>query len=176
MLQAWDEFKKDKRNKLDVQQFEFRLEDNLFALQCEIATRTYQHGEYYPFRIRDPKPRLIHKALVRDRIVHHLLFRALEPIFEPTFIHHSYSCRRDKGTHKGVAALATMARATQQRYGKCFALKCDIAKFFHSIDHTILIDIISKKVVDADVLWLIRAVVNSFSTNHNPAGFARERE
>ena len=102
ILFAWDEFKKGKREKRDVQEFEYRLEDNLFALYHELNEKRYRHHSYRAFYIQDPKVRLIHKATVKDRIVHHLLYRCLNPIFEQAFIFDSYSCRKDKGTHRAV--------------------------------------------------------------------------
>ncbi len=88
--------------------FERHLEENLFALQRELAAGTYRHGLYSAFRICDPKQRQIHKATVRDRIMHHAVFSNLHPLFEPTFIAHSFSCRKKKGTHKAVDALERM--------------------------------------------------------------------
>ncbi|MEW5907964.1 MAG: reverse transcriptase domain-containing protein [Patescibacteria group bacterium] len=79
---AWREFRKGKRNKSDVQEFEFNLEDNLFQLHQELKTKTYQHSHYIPFNICDPKPRKIHKAIVKDRVLHHAVFRILYPIFD----------------------------------------------------------------------------------------------
>ena len=164
LLNAWDEFKKEKRNKLDVQEFEFRLEDNLFQLHRDLETKKYRHGKYKGFFIHDPKIRQIHKAEVGDRIVHHIIFKHLNPIFEPTFIADSYSCRKDKGTHKGIKRLEVFARKVYQTYGSCFVLKCDIKKFFPSLDHKILLDIIGRRVKDQDVLWLLKTVIDSFAS------------
>ena len=117
------------------------------------------------FLLRDPKLRRIHKASVRDRVLHHAIFKVLNPIFEPTFIPASFSCRIDKGTHKGVKYLAHTLRAVSKNgIGHCFALKCDIRKFFDSIDHDTLLGILEKRVVDPDTRWLMREVVESFTT------------
>jgi retron-type reverse transcriptase len=162
LLNAWDEFKKGKRNKLDVQEFEFQLEDNLFRLHRDLINKRYGHGQYKGFYIRDPKIRRIHKAQVRDRIVHHTISQHLNPIFEPTFIADSYSCRKNKGTHRGIKRLEVFARKVYQTYGHCFVLKCDIKKFFPTLNHRILLDIISRRIKDQDVLWLIKTIVESF--------------
>lgn len=68
LFSAWDKFKSDKRNKRDVQQFEWNLEQNIFQLRRDLANKIYKHGPYARFYIRDPKQRRIHKALVRDRV------------------------------------------------------------------------------------------------------------
>jgi len=78
---AWREFKKDKQAKFDVQIFERFLEDNIFSIHEELENKTYRHRPYETFHIRDPKHRIISKAAVRDRLVHHLVFRKLYGIF-----------------------------------------------------------------------------------------------
>ena len=165
---AWDEFKKGKREKLDVQEFEFHLEENLFQLNRELKNKTYRHGSYKSFLIQDPKERHIHKATVRDRILHHAVFNTLNPVFESTFIPHSFSCRIDKGTHKGVNQLASFLRKASKNNRKvCFALKCDIKKFFDTIDHQILISIIKKRIKDKKALWLIEEIIESFASQYS---------
>lgn len=163
LLEAWDEFKVDKRKKIDVQIFERNLADNLFALHEDLIKRRYCHGEYFSFYIRDPKIRLIHKATVRDRIVHHAVFRALNPLFEPSFIFDSYSCREQKGTHRAVERLRQFANKVYRRYRYCHVLKCDIRSFFHSIDHATLLWIIARRVKDTDMLLLINILITSFA-------------
>ena len=173
LLKAWDKFKKEKREKIDVQIFEYHLEDNLFRLHRDLIHKRYRHGNYIGFYIRDPKVRHIHKAEVRDRIIHHLVFQSLNPIFEPTFIPDSYSCRKEKGTHRAVKRLRMFARKINQTYGSCFILKCDIKKFFPTIDHQILLDIISRRIKDKDVLWLVRIIIESFSSEFSKNGEAK---
>lgn len=93
---------KGKRNKLYTARFNFNLENELWRLQEELATGQYQPGRYYQFIVYEPKQRLISAAPYRDRVVHHALHNILEPIFEPTFIHHSYATRKGKGTHAAI--------------------------------------------------------------------------
>jgi RNA-directed DNA polymerase len=162
---AWTEFRCDKGKKFDVQRFEFSLEQNIFQLHNDLKNKTYRHGPYSSFYIRDPKVRHIHKAIVRDRVLHHAIFRILNPIFEPTFIPTSFSCRIGKGTHKGVLALESMVRKESKNCTRqCLALKCDIKKFFASIDHEILFGLCKKRICDAEAVWLIDEVIRSYST------------
>ena len=136
LFMAWDEFKKGKTKKKDVRLFEWHLETNIFKLHRELKNKTYRHSVYHSFNICDPKPRNIHKAYVRDRVLHHAIFQVLYPIFEASFISASFSCREDYGTHKGVQYLQNKLRkVTQNGRISCFALKCDIRKFFDTIDH-----------------------------------------
>lgn len=166
LLQAWEEFKVGKRNKSDVQLFERNLENNLFSLQRALKEKTYQHASYTAFNIYDPKFRHIHKAIVRDRIVHHGVVSLIEPLFDKTFIYDSYSCRDNKGTHKAVTRLAIFIRKVSKNYTRnCFVLKLDIKKFFASVDQAILFECIKKRVDDQNLLCLIKNILGSFSND-----------
>jgi len=171
LFQAWKEFKNGKQNKKDVQLFERFLEDNIFLLHHQLERQTYQHGKYETFHIHDPKHRIISKATVRDRIVHHLVFKKLYALFDPSFIFHCYSSREGKGTHLGVRNLAKCLRQESRNYTRqVFALKCDIKKFFASILHKKLLQLIECKINDKKLLWLIEEVVGSFSSPETALG------
>lgn len=162
LFQAWNEFKKGKKRRIDVQGFERNLEDNLFGLQGKLAIKTYKHGNYSEFFVHDPKQRHIHKARVADRIIHHLLYKYLYELFNPSFIHDSYSCRLGKGTHIAVGRLENFTRIVSKNYTKnCWALKLDIKKFFASVDHQILKHLLRKKIKDQDILWLLDEIIGS---------------
>lgn len=163
LFSAWQEFSCGKRKKQDVQEFEFNLEDNLFALHRELKTKTYQHHKYTAFKVYDPKLREIHKAIVRDRVLHHAIFRSLYPVFDLTFIFDSYSCRIEKGTHCAILRLRQFAnKASGNNCKNIFALKCDIKKFFDSVDQNILLEIIKKKISGTETLWLLEKIISSF--------------
>src|SRR3989344_2750257 len=99
---AWNEFIRGKRMKKDITTFSLHLSENIFKLHEELQTKTYRHGPYRAFNISDPKPRSIHKASVRDRLLHHAIYRILYPFFDRRFIADSYSCRVGKGTHRAL--------------------------------------------------------------------------
>jgi len=159
------EFVGGKNGKKDVQEFALRLMENLLTLHQELSDGSYRHGEYYAFNVSDPKPRNIHKATVRDRIVHRALYRKLYPFFDKTFISDSYSCRIGKGTHKAGKRFVSFARKIGKNNTKTvWVLKCDIRKFFASIDHEILKKILKKYISDERILNLLDNVIGSFST------------
>lgn len=163
LLLAWQEFIKGKRNKKDVQEFSFNLMDNILSLHQDLINHTYKHGGYQAFNIYDPKPRDIHKASVRDRLVHHAIHRILYPFFNKTFISDSFSCRLKKGTHKAINRFHSFAnKVSENNTRTCWILKCDIRKFFASISHKILIRILRGYITDYRILWLLREVINSF--------------
>jgi RNA-directed DNA polymerase len=166
---AWDEFKHGKRGRKDVMIFERNLEDNIFSLYENLSTKKYHHQPYQTFHIWDPKHRIINKAAVRDRIIHHLIFKYLEKILQPIFFYHSYSCQIGKGSHKSVANLRVALKEISQNYTfPVWSLKMDIKKFFASIDHEILLRLLEKRVYNPDVRWLLTEIINSFSTPGRP--------
>jgi len=168
LLQAWKEFKKCKNAKVDVAEFEFNLEDNLFLLHQELANKTYKPNLYQAFFVYDPKKRHIHKAIVQDRVLHQAVFRILYPIFDKHFIFNSYSSRIKKGTHKASKKLFVVLKKESKNWSlPVFALKCDIRKFFDSIDHHILFELMKKKVFDIDALWLVNEILKSFEKHPN---------
>src|SRR3989344_5208827 len=168
LLMAWSEFLAGKRSRKDVQEFQLHIMDNILFLHFDLENRIYKHGGYLAFNISDPKPRSIHKAIVRDRLLHHAIYRILYPYFDKKFISDSYSCRLNKGTHKAIERFKKFARKVSKNNTKtCWVLKCDIKKFFANIDHEILKQILEKHIQDKNIIWLLSQVINSFYTQLN---------
>lgn len=161
---AWARFSDGKRSKADVMVFEYRLEDNLFSLRDSLLSGEYCHDPYKPFTIYDPKQRRIHKATVRDRVVHQAIVNVIEPLFERRFIYDSYSCRVSKGTHAAVERLRTFLRqASRNNTRTVYALKCDVRKYFASVEHRILISLLGQRITDAPTIKLLENIIGSFS-------------
>jgi retron-type reverse transcriptase len=162
---AWREFLVGKKGKCDVQIFARDLADNILALHEDLSNKTYEHGGYESFYVNDPKRRHIHKAAVRDRLLHHAVYRILYPFFEKTFIADSFSCRLGKGTHRAINRFRAMARKVGRNHTRTvWVLKCDIKKFFASIDHVILLGILKEYISDKKIIWLLENIVGSFRT------------
>jgi len=168
ILEAWKEFVVGKHDRRDVQEFERNLMTNIFSLHRELVTKTYTHSAYRAFKIADPKQRDIHKASIRDRLLHYAIYRKLYPFFERVFIADSYSCRNNKGTHKAIRRFSTFCYAVSKNNTKTvWVLKCDIKKFFASIDHDVLMNILQARISDSGIRWLLTTTINSFySTRH----------
>lgn len=163
LLAAWGEFVKGKKQRKDVQEFERDLMANIISLHDDLKDKTYKHSAYEAFNISDPKPRNIHKAKVRDRLLHHAIYRKLYPFFNRTFIADSYSCRFGKGTHKAIERfIAFVQKVSKNNTRTVWVLKCDVRKFFASVDQKILILIIKEYVADQYVVALISEIVGSF--------------
>jgi retron-type reverse transcriptase len=145
---------KGKKSKPRVAAFIRNLENEIIALENELLSRTYRPRPYRTFKIHDPKERMICAADFRDRVVHHALCAALEPIFERLSIFDSYACRKDKGHH------AAVRRAQYFMNRHPYFLKLDIHKFFDSVDHGILKSQLRSRIKDPDFIWLLDAFVD----------------
>lgn len=134
----------NKRNTQSQVRFERNLVANLLALYHDIASGRYRVGRSMCFIVERPVKREIFAASFRDRIVHHLLFRWLSPVFEPLLIHDAYSCRKGKGTLFGIRRLEHHIRSVSRNFTEpCWILKLDIEGYFMHIDRARLYDIIS---------------------------------
>lgn len=124
-----------KEEQKDIQEFSLCLMDKIFSLHNDLKNQTYKHGGYHAFKISDTKPRDIHKASIRDRLVHHALYRILYPFFDKTFIADSYSCRIEKGTHKAIMRFELFAGKVSRNYisdRKILALLDEVIESFQT--------------------------------------------
>ena len=154
LIWAAEQAQRCKRFRDEVLAFNYNLEANLHRLRQELVEKTYRPGEYRTFVIFEPKRRFISAAPYRDRVVHHALCNAIEPIFNATFIDSCYANRLGKGTHKALDHFVKLAR--QYRY----ILRADIEKYFPSIDHMILKEKIRRKIKCPETLWLIELILD----------------
>lgn len=140
-----------------IAKFAVNLEENILQISQELKGGTYQFGPYRSFFVHEPKTRLIESAWFRDRVVHHALHEVLETIYDPIFIEHTYACRSGRGHHAAMLKLHQWMQGDPNRY----FLKCDIKKIFPSIDRTILIGIISRKIKDTRLLNCIENLIHT---------------
>lgn len=146
--------------------FERELEDNLIKLQHELLSHEYRLSGYRTFPVHEPKTRTI-TALInhRDRVVQQALMDVLEPIFEQSFISHSYACRAGKGTHAGSDKAQQMMRECLRQHSTLFALKADVHRYFASVQHDRLKALIRRKISCRKTLWLTDTIIDSY---HEP--------
>lgn len=129
-------------------------------MEEELKNKAYRPSRSILFAARKPKLREIFAADFRDRVVHHVLVDYLERIYEPIFIHDSYACRKDKGTHAAIMRLQNFLRKVSKNGRvKAYYLQLDIKDFFTSIDKSILFTLIKKKVINYDILWLAAKII-----------------
>lgn len=130
-----------KTSMVNVQRFEQNLEGNLAAIRRSLVEGSFRTAPYHSKMIHVPKTRVIYVLpFAPDRIVQHALLNILEPIWDGLMIDDSYACRIGKGQHSGSRRTMEFVR----RYKYC--LKADVSKFYPSIDHDVLFEIIRKKI------------------------------
>lgn len=155
ILTAAKKAQKGKRFRDNVLDFNYHLEAELAQLQAELTNKTYKPGSYRTFYIKEPKLRMISAAPYEDRVVHHALCNVILPLIEPTFIADSYANRVGFGTHKALRRFTEFARNSR------YILQCDIQKYFPSIDHEILKNLLRRKIKCPDTLWLIDTIIDN---------------
>jgi RNA-directed DNA polymerase len=146
---------KAKRGKPEVADFELHLERRLLQIQEQLAHNTWAHQPYFSFEIQDPKRRWVSAAAFADRVVHHALVRAIEPLFEAHFLPHSFANRKGYGTHRAIA------QAQQHASALPYTLQCDLKQFFASVDHAILHNLLAKKIPCQRTLKLAKIILAS---------------
>ena len=145
--------------------FNTGLHGNLEELHEELADKTYKPGPYTVFYVDDYKRRRIMAPDFRDHVVHHTVCRFLDQFYEPVFIHDSYACRKGRGTHRGFERLGKFLN----KYGRqSYFMKCDVTKYFYSIDHHTLKNILRKKIVDEEFRWLLECIIGSHREDLKP--------
>lgn len=158
LYRAYEKSRKRKARKYGVKLFEKELKGNIEKLHSELTTGTYRTSEYGVFMIYDPKEREVYRLPFRDRIVHHAIMNILEPIWVSVFISQTYSCIKGRGIH---AVLTALKRDLKDIQNTQYCLKLDIRKFYPSIDHEVLKEIVRKKIKDTRLLNLLNEIIDS---------------
>jgi retron-type reverse transcriptase len=165
LLLASQKAQKGKRYRESTLSFNFDLERNLIKLHDELLAKTYEPGPYRDFIVEDSKKRLISAAPYRDRVVHHAIMNVIEPLLDRRFIFDTYACRKEKGTH------AALLRFREFLGNHKYVLKCDIRKYFQTMDHGILMEKLCNRIADKDTLWLLEKIVESRDSNGDMLAF-----
>lgn len=155
LLQASHDAKRGRIDRAYVQMFECHREKELLRLREELYSETYHPGAYKEFYIIEPKKRMISAAPYRDRVVHHAVCNIIGPLFERSFIADSFANQVDKGVHRAVDRYQHFAKKNR------FVLKCDIRKYFPSIDHCILKQIIRRRIACQPTLRLLDTIIDN---------------
>jgi retron-type reverse transcriptase len=155
---------KGKRYRWESLKFKKNLEENLIILQNDLVWDSYKPELYRQFFVYEPKKRLIAAPSFRDRIVHHALIQAVNPIFENRFVNECFACRVGRGTHAAMRHVERCARTAQKSWGNYYVLKCDVSKYFPSVDHAILKSVIQRNIADKKVMNLIDVIIRSYES------------
>jgi len=167
LLTAYHAAARHKHGKRACFNFERRLAFNLESLYCELRDGIYQPMPYYTFEVFEPKRRTIYAPAFRDLVVQHAIYAVANPIFDRTFIDHSYACRKGMGTHKAADYAQAALRAVPH---DSYTLKTDVRKFFYRIDRGILRTLIERKIKDNRFVGLMMAFADHGESVGIPIG------
>lgn len=155
LLAAWRAYRSGKRRRPAVARFEMRCEERLLTLSQAVLEGSYRHGPYRLLEIYDPKPRLIAVARVEDRVLHRSIYDRLAPRFNRSLIADTYACLPGRGSHRAVLRFLEL----QRRFGHLMHL--DVERYFPSVDHELLLDLLAPRLRDRRVIDLLAAVLAS---------------
>lgn len=150
--------RRQKGHQRGIREFDKDHAGNLQALHESLVDGTYRTSAYRTFLIYEPKEREIFMLPYKDRIVHHAIMNLLESILVPTFTADTYSCVKGKGVHKANEAVK---RALKDVAGTQYCLKMDIRKFYPSVNHDVLKQLIRRKIKDKYLLQLLDEIIDS---------------
>lgn len=159
---AYRKARKCKRYREEVLRFTDNLEEELYDLVADMEAGTDRQGEARRFVVYEPKKRDIYALPFRDRVAQHMINNKIEPIVERRFYYHSYACRTDKGMHKAADYAQECIRNLSFEGKQVYILKADIHKYFNSVDHEVLKQILSGIFKDKDLLNLLYYIIDSY--------------
>ena len=158
---SWFVFRKEKRPTVELHDFQYNLEKNIFELFKDLNDGKYRHGGYKKFVVSDNKRREISVASIRDRVVHRLVYDYLAPIYDKTFIYDAWSCR----VGKGLLGAIERAQTFLKNHLRSYVWKGDVKKFFDSVDQKTLLKILSFKIKDERAYNLLKEIIYSFQSD-----------
>ena len=172
LYRAYIEARKTKRYSPEVLEFEHRLEENLINIQHRLVWGEWSPGPWRIFTIREPKVRTIHAPPFADRVVHHALVAAIRPHLERKMVYDSYACRTGKGTHRAMLRVREFVRKACDGGNRAYALHTDVSKYFPSINHDILVEILKRTIRGKDTMRLCETIIrdNGFDGRGLPIG------
>jgi len=179
VFDAYFDCRRTKRNSINQLRFEVDLEENLTLLHRELCNGTYKIGRNVAFIVTHPKIREVWAAEFRDRVVHHLIYNAISDRHHRRFVRDNYACIPGRGTHDGLRRVSGFTRSITRNWTRpAYFLKADVANFFNSIDHSILIGLAERHVSEEWLRALIRKVIlhdprSNFSPHSSPASFGK---
>ncbi len=160
LMEAHKKARRGKGLRDEIILFNLKQEEYIMYLLESLGKKTYKHGGYSTFYVTEPKVRKIEKSRYIDRVVHRwLVDNFLEPYFVPTFINTSYACLKGRGMHKACLDVQKAMKHCKNIWGSYYILKMDVTKYFENIDKRTLLGILERKILDKDLMWLIKEIL-----------------
>ncbi len=155
------------KHRSKIVNFENFYMSNIINIYESLRIKVYEHGNYNVFLVKEPKYRIIMSENIYDKVVNHLISEyILLPLMEPRLIPMNVATRKDKGLKLGLAYTKEYINHLKRKYDNFYILKCDIHKYFYSINHERLIEKLRKIVPDEDVIDVIKSILNSTYQNN----------
>lgn len=162
IIEVYDTIKANSKHKEKIFLFELFFSCNLIKIFDILETRKYVHQAYNIFLLKENKYRIIMSESMSDKIINHLVSKyILFPLVDPKLIPMNVATRPNKGTKMGLYYVKRYINKLKCNYDKFYVLKCDILKYFYSIDHDILLSKVEKIIHDPDMLELIKEIIDS---------------
>lgn len=164
--------RKGKRNKPCVVRYGYHALEASHFLSAKLKNRSYRIGDYFKFKVYEPKERVVMAPPFRDRVVQRCLCeQVLMPVIEKHLIDDTFACRKGKGTHAGLDRTEALLKRHFRKHGRSgYIIKGDITKYFYSISHDILKKDLRSVLADYDVWWLIELIIDSTEGPGIPLG------
>lgn len=161
---AYNIIRKNTEHREKLLKYELFFLSNILTIEIVLKQKTYHHDNYNIFLVHEPKYRIIMSEKLPDKIVNHLISKyVLQPVILPLMISSNVATRKEKGTQAAINYFKFYVNKLKQKYNKMYVLKCDISKYFYSIDHEILFKKICNLVSDIDLQNIIKDII--WSTN-----------
>lgn len=159
LMRAYKAASKMKRYHRGILEFDHNLSANIYELRNELISERWMPHDYRCIESFYPKYRVIHAPAFCDRVLHHAIVQILGEFLESKFYHYSFACQKGKGPQHASDYLSHMIRSAKNTYGKFYALKADISKYFATINHEILLKILGRYIKDKRVLRLLKLLI-----------------
>ena len=161
IIKAYNEVCKNTKNKRKVAIFRSYKCMYISRIYEILKNRKYKVGTYNVFTIYEPKERRIVSQNMQDKVVNHLVARyILYPALLPCLIDSNVANRKNMGTNKGLLYFKDFYRKSKIKYKNFYILKCDISKFFASINHSVLKEKLKSKIKDKDALKIVFDIID----------------
>ena len=145
-----------KRKSAEALEFLTHADERLADMGDALRSGQYRFSHYRSFSVRDTKTRDIHAPCFQDRVAHHAIIRVTGPVFEHSAMLHSYACIAQRGQHRALQQLRIWLRRSHW-YGKV-----DVRKFYDSVNHAILMELLARRFREQRLLTLFEALLNSW--------------
>lgn len=162
IVNAFNEVCRNTKNKKKVAKFKEYKCIYVSRIYNILKTKSYKPGPYNVFTIYEPKERRIVSQSMQDKVINHLVARhILYPAILPCLLDVNVASRKGLGTSEGIRLAMNFHRICKVKYKTYYILKCDISKFFASIDHDILKKKLERRIKDKDALKIVFDIIDS---------------